>query len=61
MVELRCHPLPRSEATFQRRRRGSEQQSQGGDEKILRVRHLPCLELALYHPLGKLPSRNRAM
>src|SRR5579883_3589809 len=33
--------FPRSEAPFQRRRRGSEQQSQTHHEKILRVPHLP--------------------
>src|SRR5271154_7186370 len=33
--------FPRSEAAFQRRRRGSEQQSQSHHEKILRVPHLP--------------------
>src|SRR5450432_4117740 len=33
--------LPRSNAAFQRRRRGSEQQSQSHHEKILRVPHLP--------------------
>src|SRR5438477_12709188 len=32
--------FPRSEAAFQRRRRGSEQQSQSHHEKILRVPHL---------------------
>jgi hypothetical protein len=33
--------FPRSEAAFQRRRRGSEQQSQSHHEKILRIPHLP--------------------
>src|SRR5450755_3306127 len=33
--------LPGSKAAFQRRRRGSEQQSQSHHEKILRVPHLP--------------------
>src|ERR1039458_7961173 len=33
--------FPRSKAAFQRRRRGSEQQSQSHHEKILRVPHLP--------------------
>src|SRR6266567_4306698 len=33
--------FPRSEAAFQRRRRGPEQQSQSHHEKILRVPHLP--------------------
>src|ERR1043165_10037786 len=33
--------LPCSEAAFQRRRRGPEQQSQSHHEKILRVPHLP--------------------
>src|SRR5580704_15345093 len=33
--------FPRSEVAFQRRRRGSEQQSQSHHEKILRIPHLP--------------------
>src|SRR5207248_4693791 len=33
--------FPRSKTAFQRRRGGSEQQSQSHDEKILRVPHLP--------------------
>ena len=33
--------FPRSEAAFQRRRRGPEQQSQSHHEKILRLSHLP--------------------
>src|SRR5450631_4861560 len=33
--------FPRSKAAFQRRCRGSEQQSQSHHEKILRVPHLP--------------------
>src|SRR2546427_13280982 len=48
--------LPGSKAAFQRRRRGSEQQSQSHHEKILRFRAFRCLELALYHSLGKLPE-----
>jgi transposase len=48
--------FPGSKAAFQRRRRGPEQQGQSHHEKILRLSHLPCLELALYHSLGKLPE-----
>jgi hypothetical protein len=42
--------------TFQRSSGGFEQQSQSHYEKILRLPHFSCLELALYHSLGKLPE-----
>jgi hypothetical protein len=45
-----------AEAAFQRRRRGFEQQSQSHREKSYGFRTFRCLELALYHSLGKLPE-----
>src|SRR5438309_6746760 len=61
--------LPGSEAAFQRRRRGPEQQSQSHHEKILRIPHLPCTRTrplsltwqaarAGIHPRFLLRSRN---